>query len=491
MKTGVMWLWLASTAVAWGQDMEVFFEANSSGLTSSMEHSLTAFLEEKAPDHFGQVLEILGYADAAGPNGYNDSISRVRCLTVYEYLRNAGLTHRVQLGARGEADLKYSGSEMSKNRRVSLTWQEPNHQDLVEAFTPPAEVFTVRPGRDTLIQGAQGTQLRITPGSFLTDSEASIEVSLVECYEMADMIMAQLTTVGKDGRLLTSKGMVKVTATQGGEPVELTEEGIGLSFPTRTEGDGTDLYYAIGEGTDMRWELAEDAEFELPEASPSQSTDFARQLPQSQDGTVAIQIDGIPLATWGTDSEGNPTLNRTFSPGEALDVEYSEVGDSLVPKFAANGNRSRFPTSQFQSVQAQYYELTTVRGGQSEELDANLSFRVRKLGWINCDYFFRVNQDNPFVTLKVWVNVREMANLVLIPEGLNGLMPYQTKVGDWYEWRVPDGTRFTIVGFVPSENSDKYWFVQRRIVAREGSLRLTMQRGSKDQILKALVGIDF
>jgi hypothetical protein len=129
---------------------------------------------------------------------------------------------------------------------------------FLEAGLPAAQLFTVHPGRDTLLMGTQGTQVLVPAHAWdLPDSTAVVQLALREFYTPADIILAGLSTTAGP-QLLETGGMVHLAATAQGQPVQLLPgRPVLLRLPTRRAQPGMQLFEGVvrGRGQAPDWQL--------------------------------------------------------------------------------------------------------------------------------------------------------------------------------------------------------------------------------------------
>ncbi len=138
------------------------------------------------------------------------------------------------------------------------------------ATTPPddapkkAQVFLIRPDRDTVLYGTEGTVMRIPAGTFVQggspDAEVKepIEIRLREFYSMADILLERLSTMAGP-KLLETGGMVQLSAaTADGRECKLKPgSDFELGFPATRSIEGMQLYDGQStNGHGLNWKLA-------------------------------------------------------------------------------------------------------------------------------------------------------------------------------------------------------------------------------------------
>jgi hypothetical protein len=118
---------------------------------------------------------------------------------------------------------------------------------FLRAGLPAAQVFIVQPGRDTLLLGAQGTQLLVAADAWdVLPGSGPVTVKMQEFYQLSDIVLAGLTTTaGSD--LLETGGMVHLEATANGQPAHLRPNAaVHLRLPTTRRQDGMQLFVSPG-----------------------------------------------------------------------------------------------------------------------------------------------------------------------------------------------------------------------------------------------------
>ncbi|GAB2863034.1 hypothetical protein [Hymenobacter ruber] len=128
-----------------------------------------------------------------------------------------------------------------------------------------AQVFHIRPDRDTVLYGTEGTVMRIPAGTFVQGKDADVkdvvEIRLREFYSMADILLERLSTMAGP-KLLETGGMVQLSATtaDGRECKLKPGSEFELGFPATRPIDGMQLYNGQNTGGHgLNWKLAPQA----------------------------------------------------------------------------------------------------------------------------------------------------------------------------------------------------------------------------------------
>lgn len=130
-----------------------------------------------------------------------------------------------------------------------------------------AQTFLIRPDRDTVLYGAEGTVMRIPAGTFVqgpgkgSTPQGPIEIRLREFYSMADILLERLSTMAGP-KLLETGGMLQLTATttDGKECKLKPGSALELGFPATPASAGMQLYDGQATpGHGLNWKLAPQA----------------------------------------------------------------------------------------------------------------------------------------------------------------------------------------------------------------------------------------
>lgn len=146
---------------------------------------------------------------------------------------------------------------------------ESPDKKLKEAATPP-EKKTIASDDDLPIVGKQGTELWLEPGDLVlpdgTQATYPIQVEILEVYKPKDMILNRISTVSF-GRMLSTAGQVKITASKDGKPLTLSKNNnTSIDFPATSKLDREmALFYGIEEnGSLINWVGADTIRKKVP-----------------------------------------------------------------------------------------------------------------------------------------------------------------------------------------------------------------------------------
>ena len=153
------------------------------------------------------------------------------------------------------ADVELGSTEAAAGEPLANTAELTR---FLQAGLPAVQSFRIRPGRDTLVTGAQGTQLLLPAHAWdLPDSTTVVQLTLQEFYTTTDMILAGLSTTAGP-QLLETGGMLHLTATANGQPVKLRPGAfVHLRMPARKKKSGMQLFEGVAHGPaqTVDWQL--------------------------------------------------------------------------------------------------------------------------------------------------------------------------------------------------------------------------------------------
>lgn len=132
--------------------------------------------------------------------------------------------------------------------------------ELNKRLNKRATVFTIATNRDTVIKCKEGTLLSIPAGAFLNASNQSavgeVKISVMEFYQLSDMMIAGLTT--KSGnRLLETGGMINIKVTTKNNDSCVLKRGanitIAMANADTSSVDGMQLFNGVHDSTHIGW----------------------------------------------------------------------------------------------------------------------------------------------------------------------------------------------------------------------------------------------
>ncbi|MFN0030941.1 MAG: hypothetical protein ACKVOR_02135 [Flavobacteriales bacterium] len=146
--------------------------------------------------------------------------------------------------------------------------------DALKSLKTKKSIVNIDNSQPCQVYGEEGTVLYLPPQIFCTaDGQpytGTVRIELDECYEVGDMLAANLSTTS-DGRLLETAGMVNIKATGNGERLQLRDGAqYNIYFP-KNEEQQNDFQLFYGEwlaGDVINWKLDTETQ-PLPETEIS------------------------------------------------------------------------------------------------------------------------------------------------------------------------------------------------------------------------------
>ena len=336
---------LSFSAFAQNFEQSVYFESGQAQLTKKAKAKLEQLLAE-SQDYPDLVLDLKGFCDEAGSRDYNEDLARRRAQAVAKFLEAKGLeTASFSLTAKGELQ----EGDWAENRRVEVRLQafQPKNWEEFYSFMDQRmkQEFWINPNRDTLIIGANGSQLFIPAGSFVRANgqavaDDKVKIELREALSLNDMWMQNLQTVAPGHELIETGGMVNIQAQDlNKEDLQLAPKAsLNLRLPSDEPlNEGMQVFYAdrdISQTTeDIVWEAS---------GTKVKSYNFEKDPPSFKFNL--LDLDSIRLITEAPMPKIGKLLSLPKKPGEVAPLEYMEL--PVVDELAI---RSENPKKRFES----------------------------------------------------------------------------------------------------------------------------------------------
>ncbi|KAA3637961.1 MAG: OmpA family protein [Bacteroidetes bacterium] len=245
---------------------EIFFESARADLKQDAKHLLDK-LADNITNYGDYAIQVAANTDSRGTKTYNKTLASKRAHAVINYLTTKGIsTDDLVIESHGE---QFAGNDlnspemMQRNRRVDIEvigWNWQNLTDLKDSLSNPMiQKFQIAAQMDKLLDGNKGGKYLI-PANVFVDKNGNpvtdlIDIQLVECFTLGDMISMNLHTLS-DGEILQTGGMFKLTATSNGQAVYLKKDAnISVSIPTDIYRPNMTLFYGAGHGdNDLNWQ---------------------------------------------------------------------------------------------------------------------------------------------------------------------------------------------------------------------------------------------
>ena len=254
---------LISSGIVNAQDI-IYFKMKEGKINTSNKSQLKKTIEKHDLNNTNEII-VTGYSDTIGESSYNEKLSRIRAKNTKTELVKQGVPRdKIKVKWFGETD-KFDKLNTYKNRCVEITVVPDN----LTAYKPiplfykksqvEIQTFKINTDRDTVIQGEQGTIIKIPAGAFsqnnFTLKKSTIDFQLKEVFLKSDMILENLTTTSGN-RILETQGMIYTNATLNEIPVELQKK-ISILTPTDTIMDDAQIFDGDRDlhSDEMNWSL--------------------------------------------------------------------------------------------------------------------------------------------------------------------------------------------------------------------------------------------
>jgi len=251
--------------------------------------------------------------------------------------------------------------------------------DVLKKYEVPSQIFKITSEKPSVVTGRKGTKISINPNDLITESGKplgqNIEVEVKELTNQGQLLSSNAQTVS-DGKLLISGGAYFIGMTSNGEQLKLKEgKNLSVQFPKLSDKEMALFYGQRNDLGQMNWlKATETFKTTRPPVNTQPTTDSAKNssdYPERKSDIEAI-MDYV-------DSGYNPTpeeKERNIQQGKNYIVSqkvYDEIG-------------------------------------------------ISKLGWINCDRFWEVeNTTELYASFNSQDSIKN-ANVYLVFKNINSVI---------------------------------------------------------------------
>ncbi len=316
-------------------------------------------------------LQIAAFTDEQGTAAYNADLARRRAEAVATALATRSvvatatevLTYGEQLARTNTTE----DAERRNDRRVDLLATVVRWKDaaaaIQEARKGQLQSFSVAdPSARQTIRGENGGVFLLEPNSLIrpdgSPATGPVTMQLVEAYDLADMILAGLTTTSAGKRLVTG-GMIRLTA-QDADGTDLAlKEGASLtaSIPTDDFNERMRIFSGADHneaGAPTDWALSPAG----VAASPAALFAFNDQLPDISNFQIdAGKLIGPRLARW-RQANPKPTAPSYLDPN-SIRVKEPEAIDLEEVRYQPKGLKGLFMSKARKQAQAEALQAKT------------------------------------------------------------------------------------------------------------------------------------
>jgi len=395
-------------------------------------------------------------------------------------------------------DFNYQAAEKNKINQDEYNFM--GFADFYKQFDKPQQTFILKAGEDKTITCKEGTKLTVKGNSFITSSGDSvtgdIEVRVKEYYKISDMLLANLSTTS-NGDILETGGMIYIEAFSDGEKCEIKEGAtIEIAFPAKDKKDDMQLFSGNWESDKLNWTLKETITVESEDNEVFTIVETMPEFPGGQQKLMDYLSNNIRYPTSARESGIQGTVYLGFIVNEVGDIEDIQVMRGLdssinqaaisaveqMPKWTPGkqkGERVKVKYTmpiRFTLGDEDFNNIDYAKEFEEQVNDNNLSdtkmreisqyiFSTSKLGWINCDRFYRDN--SPKIDFLVDIGKSRHVDIKIVFNNINSILTGSSRFGDKYRFNnVPTDQDVTLFA-LKYENDEYYMAIKKTKITRE------------------------
>jgi len=253
--------------------------------------------------------------------------------------------------------------------------------------------FEINPAKQNEIIGEQGTVV-LFPANCFGKPDGKVNIELIECYSIQNMLLNGISTQTSNGKLLESEGMIFLNAVnEVGDTLGIRKGNIKVKMITTKAKEGIKLFDGVENGNYITWNLS---------------------------GKKLIHEDG--------------SNNKHINKESKSSIIISASKDSLYRPIFSNS------------------QILIDKKIKSENI-INYVFNISKMGWINCDRYI----EGETAPLIVFVPKESIgASYYLVLKNYNSSVPPKLTSNGKLSFMVPINEPFTIVA-LGSKGEDFYF----------------------------------
>lgn len=362
----------------------------------------------------GEITKVLidGHTDNFGSDNYNNDLSMKRAKGVFDYVVGLGIKSEiVNYQAFGENQLiiaKGDKNIQKENRRVTITLiYSPKTEkipivetamlslpDLYKNTKIPYDKYVIQAGEEFFIDGKQGTRLQFLDNAFNHLPKGTpIEIRMTEYYSYSDMLLANLTTEIGDNFLSTA-GMIYVEAFANGKPTNMTGEAY-VWFPNNGRNmEGMQPYFGVEGEQGVIWERYA--------GTVNVSNDLRKNWMYWNNGGVYGREGQQTEYSFGYRYDTSSRWKRFW-----YNFLYGTERNKLITRNTRK-NYSDLYGLDSTDIYKEFDKFSSDKTKNPQMMQAVLNYEImsiNKLGWINCDRFYDVPQEDKRI-----LTINEMPN---------------------------------------------------------------------------------
>jgi hypothetical protein len=393
--------------------------------------------------------------------------------------------------------------------------------------------FVIDNRKDTLLHCKEGTSLQIPTGSL--GGYASVEFTVTEVYKKSDMVLNQLSATSNKA-LLESGGMLRLSASVGGQPVEVVPNKPITVYMADTSSYMQEMQLFTGEKTTDRLPSAVMRLNEkMEDVSEGVASTYMNWIPQYRYFTTTA----IPAEVRVLNLDDNYIELRERKRGLVavyLRSKYSKLsrrqlqqrleekyGDQYYkikvknhrPIISYNVTATDAPPSIGDSIwikkeladkwKLPYYETRNARWSfveaaydtvMARKLSKSISalqkrygIHINRLGWINCDRFYNSNAEKTNYVVQLGDSAMNYHTLLVfnkINSVMNGYVSGNTVI--FYD--IPIGMKVTVVSVGINQKGQSVYAMKKAVTDKTGLSGIHFQSADAVALPNALSQLD-
>ncbi|MFD1605854.1 energy transducer TonB [Flavobacterium artemisiae] len=347
------------------------------------------------------------------------------------------------------------------------------------------QFFTINNTKDTTIICVQKTKITIRANSFVTSNSKNavtgkVKISVKEYYSISDILLGRLSTTS-NGKLLETGGMLEINAFSNNEKCQLKSgKAIEIAFPTKKEKEGMQLFSGSWKNNQINWEVAENSvnlnqtfgNVDEAPIFPGGINKFYKLLSSRIHLEGDEEVSGKVYASFVIDREGNVTnikivkgltkkINEAvikafnnipkFIPGKVNGIAVNTTYSLPITIQSSNDELDDRPSSTYiDKKQRKNYTEETIKEEEISTIGYYF-FSSFKLGIINCDRFYNLNQ-NAAINFAVNFENGGETFVSIVFHQMKSIISINTNSKNAVFKTIPKGKKITIVAIKYIDN---------------------------------------
>jgi len=381
-----------------------------------------------------------------------------------------------------------------KNNSMAGAGKVSQISELYKINEKIPQLFDIPIDKDTTILCKEGTSIRIEANSFIYENTSkkisgNVKVSVIEYYNLSDMILANLSTMSGN-RILETGGMINITASVDDNNCVLKAgKEIEIGFPMKEKKSDMQLFSGKWLNKDqIDWQLLK----QLPDTTKIFSlVEEMPEFPMGDANRIKFILENInyPQLAKERGVQGTVYVNFTVSEnGNIQDIKLLRGIDPVLDQAAMDavgkmpvwkpgkhlGKNVRvafnMPISftldgNFNTNDKQYAKEFEKNRNDDNLKDASLSevsrylFSTSKLGYLNCDRFYYTNaQRINYLVRSDSIGIN--GSIMLIFDNMNSIYYGNSSKNQFQFLNVPIDEPITIVA-IQYKNSVPYLAIKK------------------------------